>query len=343
MLKYFLVQTVMANLEVLENLNKATPKDFRFPILCKLAGVAEKHLPILQRHLIVNPPMSALIMKKLYKKSTLDECPLLTSLFGHCCEDFLQIIRGSDFFPKDHRQYTFTVGLPPSFEDRVGLEYRNEHQELVDKVNGVEIMAAKQLAKHHKSQDQLMRDTWHNAKVENLQFPLVEPNLPQFAATYNHVEPQVVAVLNHDFQWYETPAPEWKPLIQKLQRFHVNRQKANHPNMQFPPVSWMDEFMALEREAHDDSNSTVVDLTNDIAAMDVEFQHQQSPTHIAHQVALSQSFPTQDDRDQDEAAELRDTAADFSKSTLKRRASTSTPKRGEKKQKTRNPAMAKER
>ena len=212
-----------------------------------------------------------------------------------------------------------------------------------------------------------MRDTWHAAKVERLQFPTVEPEIPTFAKTYNHCEPQVVAVTLTNFNWYENPTVEWQQLIKRLQAIQIKRQKSLHPNMTFPAVSWLDNILATERIALYDEEMEVMDVTNSLSTMVSQLPTRPGPQtrtisrsirecpetpslnmscpiptpNISGDVSNSLSHSMQDDRDDDESTESSGASHDFSKSTLKRRASTSTPKRDDRKQRKKNLKMAK--
>lgn len=318
------METLLVNLELLEEVLVAIPPDFQLPILNRVVTMARRYMPKLRAHLVVNTPMSMIILKKL-KKSPLDECPLLVSIFGDCCKDFLQTIKDSDFCQRSlDRGHGFTVGLMADFEDRVSLPYRNKNQEITDNIRNAESNAAKKLVAGHRVQDQLFREAWNAAKVEKLQCTEPLPEIPGVTQVYNKCEPQLVTNIKVDLEWFELPTAEWQPIITKVKKNQIQRQKAKTPpGHKFPPVTWMDSIMNLNTN---DSTEAVVDLTNE----DI------------HPVIEIEDAPIPDDdraKDSDTSAESHD----FSRSSIKRRASTSTPIRDQQKIRRPNPALAKER
>ena len=124
----------------------------------------------------------------------------------------------------------------------------------------------------------------------------------------------------------------------------------------FPMVTWMEHIMAIERIPIDDSMETVVNDTNSNATPTndptdeawVTFPPSSSAqTQPTAAPAQSASFSIADDRDHDRMdsnhGNITDSSAssyDFSKSTMKRRASTSTPKKRMTKLRKKSPAIA---
>ena len=316
---------MLVNLELLEEVLVAIPPDFQLPILNKIVTMARRYMPKLRDHLVVNTPMSMILLKKM-KKSPLDECPLLASIFADCCKDFLQTVKESDFCERTlERGHGFTAGLMADFEDRVSLPYRNKNQEISDKIRNAETNAAKKLVASHRLQDQLMREAWNAAKVEKLQCQEPVPDIPTIAKVYNKCEPQLVTDVKADLEWYETPSEEWQPIIQKVKKIQVRRQKAKTPpGHKFPPVTWMDSIMNLNTN---DSRETVVDLTNDDVQPIVEVE--------------DTPMGSNDDRADDSDASAE--SVDFSKAAIKRRASTSTPIREQNKLRRQNPGLVQDR
>ena len=206
-----LVHTVVANLGVIITLHKAVPADFRFPILTRLADLAEEFVPLLEIQMVANPPMSMIKIKDIYKKysNVLDECPLIVKIFAACCKDFLTLIHSSDFcvpYSPKKTDTAFILGFGiSSFEDRAGLMFKNLNRKIQEQIRTGEMKLAKTLSDHHKNQDDMMRALWNYIESTEAPWRGSKPTIPSPMKIYNECEPQVIGQRAENFSWYERP------------------------------------------------------------------------------------------------------------------------------------------
>ena len=208
---------MVANLKVINALWRATPADFRFPILDRLNTLASKYVDMLEMQMVTNPPMSMLKIKDVCHQNQLDLCPLIFQAFGDFCKEFLTEIHGSDFCVPNSAKLTDTAYIVGfgirSFEDRAGLFFRNANRKITETISLAEMRAAKDLADKHKQQDDLMRAIWNAIQVSPTQWMGPPPVVPKITKIYNECEPQVVGKTAAMFEWYERPCGPTKAIV----------------------------------------------------------------------------------------------------------------------------------